>query len=374
MASAKGIRQVGYFDCAGGGQVVVEGTIAYIGHMESPAGTSIVDVSDPANPKLLAHIEVEPGSHSHKVRVGNGLMLVNRELYPKGRSKPSAGYRGGYEVFDISNPKKPRSLYRWSEKGKGVHRFDFDGRYAYLSPTMEGYLGNIVMIVDLANPEKPEEVGRWWKPGQWIAGGEEPSWERDAHHCHHPLRFGSRLYTSYWMGGTFILSIEDMSKPKLVSHIMLPEPHACPHHTALRLPFELEGRTLMLLAEEDVWRTPEQPAARLWTVDIGDEHHPEIIGSFQMKELDQGPVPSFTACHQPAERITGTEVPVAYFAKGVRIVDISRPLEMREIAHYVPDIASGYEKTQSNDVTTDDRGLIYLIDRYRGLSILERTE
>ena len=31
------------------------------------------------------------------------------------------------------------------------------------------------------------------------------------------------------------------------------------------------------------------------------------------------------------------------------------------------------ERVQSNDVTVDDRGLIYLLDRVRGLSILERT-
>ena len=60
--------------------------------------------------------------------------------------------------------------------GNGVHRFTFDGRYAYISPEMDGYVGNIVMILDLADPVKPREVGRWWMPGQWTAGGETPSW------------------------------------------------------------------------------------------------------------------------------------------------------------------------------------------------------
>ena len=53
-----------------------------------------------------------------------------------------------------------------------MHRFDFDGRYAYISPTMDGYVGNIVMILDLKDPARPQEVGRWWMPGQWTAGGE----------------------------------------------------------------------------------------------------------------------------------------------------------------------------------------------------------
>jgi hypothetical protein len=32
-ASARGLRQVGYFDCAGGGQVVVDGRVAFVAHM-----------------------------------------------------------------------------------------------------------------------------------------------------------------------------------------------------------------------------------------------------------------------------------------------------------------------------------------------------
>ena len=64
MSSAKGLRQVGYFDCPGGGQIVVAGTTAFIGHMRAPAGTSIVDIADPAHPRLLARLEMPPGTHS----------------------------------------------------------------------------------------------------------------------------------------------------------------------------------------------------------------------------------------------------------------------------------------------------------------------
>ena len=39
----------------------------------------------------------------------------------------------------------------------------------------------------------------------------------------------------------------------------------------------------------------------------------------------------------------------------------------------MPDVPEGSERVQSNDVTVDNRGLIYLLDRVRGLSILERT-
>ena len=51
MAVAKGLKVVGYFDCAGGGQVVVRNNVAYVGHVKPPNGTSIIDVSDPAKPR-----------------------------------------------------------------------------------------------------------------------------------------------------------------------------------------------------------------------------------------------------------------------------------------------------------------------------------
>ena len=40
--------------------------------------------------------------------------------------------------------------------------------------------------------------------------------------------------------------------------------------------------------------------------------------------------------------------------------------------HFLPDVPEGSQRVQSNDVTTDDRGLFYLLDRLRGLTILER--
>jgi len=44
MGQGKGIKEVAYFDCAGGGQVVVDRNVAYVGNMRSPDGTTIVDV------------------------------------------------------------------------------------------------------------------------------------------------------------------------------------------------------------------------------------------------------------------------------------------------------------------------------------------
>lgn len=55
------------------------------------------------------------------------------------------------------------------------------------------------------------------------------------------------------------------------------------------------------------------------------------------------------------------------------MLDVSNPRAMREIAYYVPEPPAGFPRIAINDVTIDDRGLIYAIDRNRGLFILERT-
>ena len=54
MPAAKNTKLISHIDCPGGGQVWVDGNTLYIGHMRAPTGTSIVDISDPRNPKTLA--------------------------------------------------------------------------------------------------------------------------------------------------------------------------------------------------------------------------------------------------------------------------------------------------------------------------------
>ncbi|MEA2990686.1 MAG: hypothetical protein QOG83_3397 [Alphaproteobacteria bacterium] len=372
MSSEKGIREVGWFDCAGGGQIVVDKGIAYVGHMAAPHGTSIVDVRDPKNPKGLASLEMPTGTHSHKARVSGGIMVVNHEAFPP-QGAPPAGWRGGFGVYDVSEPSKPRPITRWETSGSGCHRYDLDGHLLFTSATLDGYHGTIMMIFDLKDPAKPQEVGRWWMPGQWTAGGETPTWKGFAHRCHHPLRHGDRLYVSYWQGGFVILDIADMSKPKFVAGLDWSPPFPSPTHSAVPVPFEINGRKILMVADEDVMPLFPGPPAFLWMVDITVEERPVPFATFQIDALDGSPQPTMTGCHQPVEKVTGTEIPAAWFANGLRVIDISRPRAPREVAHFMPDPPPESKRLSSNDVFVDERGLIYLLDRVRGFHILERV-
>lgn len=115
--TTRGIKPVGYFDCPGGGQVVVSGDVAYIAHIKPPHGTTIVDVSDPARPRKLAELTVPHNVHSHKVRVVDGASRLTgmtpstwNDANGTGRVSSVAWFAHGLRIVDIANPHAPREV------------------------------------------------------------------------------------------------------------------------------------------------------------------------------------------------------------------------------------------------------------------------
>ena len=361
------IKQLGRMDLPGGGSVVVENGYAYVGHMDPPHGTSIIDVKDPRNPKVVSHIEIAEGLHSHKVRVSGDVMLVNYERY-----KAKQELQAGMKIFDISDKSKPREIGFYKNHGKGVHRFTFDGRYAYISPTMEGYNGNIAVVLDMKNPVKPEEVCRWWMPGQWTAGGETATWQGGATRCHHPIRKGDRLYISYWHGGFAIVDISKMSQPKTVSMLDWSPPYPCPTHTTLPMQNKIMERDWLIVTDEEVGeKLDETHNAFLWVVDITKETLPLPVATFIVPFEGKSTGQFRFGAHQPAEQVYGNTLYVTWFGGGLRAVDFSNPYIPKEVGYYIPNPGKGQKAVMSNDVFHDKDGKLYLIDRYDGLEILE---
>ena len=124
---------------------------------------------------------------------------------------------GGFRIFDISDRTSPKLIQHQLTGGGGVHRFDMDERYAYISTEMDGFLGAMLVTYDMRDPQRPQEVSRWWLPGQHIAAGEKPNWSGKRHRLHHALRFGNEMFASCWHGGFRIVDVADLSKPKTVA-------------------------------------------------------------------------------------------------------------------------------------------------------------
>jgi hypothetical protein len=117
-----------------------------------------------------------------------------------------------------------------------------------------------------------------------------------------------------------------------------------------------------------------RPHGCLWTFDITNIEKIQPLAIFEVSELDSPwsrAAPGRFGAHQFQEHMKDTLVYCAWFAGGLRIVDIADPAAPREVGHFIPQPASGRTAPQTNDVDVDDRGLVYIVDRYTGFDILE---
>ena len=290
--------------------------------------------------------------------------------------------QGGFKIYDISDRTKPKLITHHKTHGRGVHRFDMDETYAYISTEMPGYIGNMLVIYDIRNPAKPEEVSRWWLPGQHLAGGEKPTWSGRQHRLHHTVRVGNQLFAGCWHGGVRVIDVSDIRKPQTIGEYNYHPPFPEPSHTFMDVPFPINGRRIALAIDEEdhahdaeeMHRRRGRPHGCLWVLDITDLAHIQALSIFTVSELDSPysrAAPGRFGAHQFHERMTDTLVYCTWFAGGLRIVDIADPTAPQEVGHYIPEPATGQAGPQTNDVDLDSRGLIYLVDRGPGFNILE---
>jgi hypothetical protein len=415
---AKNIRRIAHLDIPGGGQVIVRDGLALIGHIEPPYGTSILDVSDPANPRLLSQIMLEGNaSHSHKARFAGDrdLIVVNREMHDrdflrkgfalaeesaafkarKGRDPTDAelatllrapverldelravaarGYdEGGIRLYDISDPANPVPAGDRRTGGIGVHRFDCDAPYAYISTEMEGYVGNIIVIYDIADPANVTEVSRWHMPGQHVATGETPDWQGVQNRVHHGLRVGDELWTSCWHAGFRVIDLSDIAAPKTVAAHNYHPPFPEPTHTVMPLPGLHGGRRVAVCVDEEHPHATGQPHAFLWLFDVTGFDAPWARAHLNENGVYAHVQPEIygPGAHQFQEHCRDGLIYCTWFSAGLRVIDVCNPLRPTERGYFVPPPAPGFPAPQSNDVDVDDDGVIYLLDRVNGLDIL----
>jgi len=391
------VRLLGHHDLQGRDslQVVLKGSYAYIGHhrgeernpltgaMETN-GTTIVDVSNSRQPRVVRHIPGHRGAESRAVQVvekfrdGKDYLLRNQE---------SSSFTG-FEIWDISDRSNPELISR-IEGLLAAHKSWWDAKtgYAYLSGTQPGWKGQHLIIYDLRNPHKPRFVSSWGLPGQ------RPGEEGPRVSLHHPVISGNRAYLSYLTGGdVVILDITDKTKPEKVAHLDFSPPFSGTHTAVpfpgLKVPNFTKGygdvRNFLVVSEEAMGFGCQEIRKQLYIVDVTEETHPVPVATYKVPDGDFCERGGRFGPHQFAETrdgeiIGGSLLYVAYFNAGLRVVDLSNAFQPREVGYYVPDAA---EKTkgrprraiQTNDVDLDYRGLIYITDRAgAGLHILEFT-
>ncbi len=445
--AAENVRLVGYNDLQGRTALVVttksdaaNGSWVYVGHHEAFAkrsrcsnpitgkmewnGTSILDIADPAKPRLVWHIPNETNRNSRGVTVvydykfdgsGRDYLLRNSEALTEGET----GTDLKYQIFDITTRDSDPSKISLVAEIKGTppnscgrgcggdfimraHKgwWSQDTGYFYAASGEPGFRNVIIQIFDLKNPKDPKLVGRAWIPG--LKDG-EPGYE--GQYSHHPVvdEQNKRLYVGYRNAGGQIASfdISNPAQPKLVWEVDMNPPHRGPHTVSPIVYTEVPNfgkgalpRTYAFVVDEaagagDSKPCPNPVRTASYMIDITTEAKPFPVSVWQVPVGDFCEKGGRFGPHQSADTVNGQInrfedklAWIAYFNAGVRVVDLSDPYNLREVGYYIPKTnQNSYAMAadqpvviQMNDVDIDHRGLAYASDRVgTGLFVLEYT-
>jgi len=398
-------------------------------------GLSIVDVTNPAAPKYLAHVPPtgDEANGTQHVQVCDG-----RELSKGDAAKVYAirtNGQVGYEVLDVTDPAKPAFLTTIAATGtssrpksdrgnRETHKFQWDCStgVAYMNGTAQDWrVTRVLQAFDVSDPKAPKHIRDFALEGyEPNAAGPMP--EPQVAGLHQPFVVGKRMYLGYNSGDDGVLQILDTDKflhgdtaakdplkptadslryPQIARYDM---PSYWGVHTAKPIygftiadygdNRDARTRDLLLVSSESETFRCQEPRDVMTIFDITEERHPSPISTFQVPEEPGdfchrggrfGPH-SFADAYHP--KFDKTLVVLAYFNAGVRVVDIRNPFEPKEVARFIPEITANTSDScieidgkrecqkaiQTNNVNIDDRGYIYALDRAStGLHILELT-
>jgi len=386
---------------------------ALTGRIE-PNGTAILDVTEPKQPKLLAHIPGAPGGGAQMVRVCNGSELPRADkgkvylLRPFGNS--------AQEVWDVTDPVRPRLVSRVAVGLHGTHKnwWECDSGIAYLVSGVPGWrTSRMTQIYDLGNPAKPVFIRNFGLTGQQPgATGPVPT------ALHGPISTGpkgNRVYFGYGTSSHGILQIVDREKllhgPKepTTENLLYPQvgrldlgPDAGVHTAFPVLGMELAAsakhkqsgsRDFVVVTSESLADECREPRQMAWMVDVSNEAKPRAVASWTVPEASgnfcsRGGRFGTHSSNESFSPIYYKRIMFfAHFNAGVRAVDIRDPYQPKEVGYYVPAATDQTDKRcvrtgtgaerchgviQTNNVEVDDRGYIYIVDRaHTGMHILE---
>jgi hypothetical protein len=415
----QGDRWIAYVGHHGGNKELPEPVNPLTGKPELN-GTSIVDVTDPANPKYLHHI---PGERGIDEQGGAQMTRVCA-----GRALPKADPRKTYllrtfgnsahEVWDVTDPANPSLIVR-IDGLRGTHKswWECDTGIAYLvSGAPQWRVSRMTQVYDLSDPARPLKIRDFGLPGQQPgANGPVPT---ALHGMISTGPVGNRIYFGYGTNKGGVVQIVDRQKllegpkeptPDNLRYPVVGQLELSPlvgAHTTFPLgnmsipefAHDAEGatRNMIMVVGEQIKNECQAGETRqmVWFVDATIEQEPMVVSHQDVPETSGdfcqrgGRFGSHASNESMAPVFYRKLAFVSWFNAGVRAIDVRDPYAPREVGYFIPSITeatakrcisvAGQERCkvaiQSNNVETDDRGFVYVVDRANtGLHILDVT-
>jgi choice-of-anchor B domain-containing protein len=248
-------------------------------------GLSIVEVTDPRNPRRIAHV---PGAASQwrEVRTYREYVYVTTEA------------RTGLDIVDMRDPSRPRKVQTWSQTFASAHSLwiDTDRALLYAHGTRNaGGTSTGMQVLDLGpDPENPRPVGSFTD-----------------YYVHDSYGRGNVLYAAAINSG--FLALLDVSNPARITEITrFPTGGAFTHNAWLTA----DGRYL--------FTTDEVPNRPLEGWDLLNPRSPRKVAEYIAAP---GSIPHNVL-------IDGTRMVVSHYTEGVHLLDVSNPEQPRRLGFY----------------------------------------
>ena len=404
--------------------------IAYVGHhggtaynpltrQEETNGTSIVDVTNPREPRYLHHLPGPPGAGeaggAQMARVCDGDDLPGAANDGRVYMLRTFGNEG-HQVWDVSRPASPQLVSTVVSGLLGTHKnfWECNTGIAYLVSGVPGWRTNrMTQVFDLSDPANPEFIRNFGLVGQEPGSTVMPV----PVGLHGPISLGNRVYFGYGTSSNGLMQIVD--REKLLTGASAPTPAnlSFPEVSRMRTSslvgahttFPVLGipvadqsrftrgatRDIVVIVNESTANECREAHQMVFLADSTDETTPQVISNYRVREsegqyCERG---GRFGAHSSNENMTPIYyrkiVFIAYFNAGVRAVDIRDPFEPKEVGRFIPaetgntdercvTLPGGGERcktaVQTNNVEVDDRGYVYIVDRANtGMHILRAT-
>ncbi len=209
----QGNRYIAYIGHHGNSKDVPKPINRLTGQAESN-GTSILDVTDPANPKYLKHIPGAPelgnqgGAQMTRICAGTSLPRADRSKFYLLRTFGTKAH----ETWDVTDPENPKLLATIGGNYRDTHKnwWECETGIAYLVSGVAGWRARrMTEIYDLSDPAKPVKIRDFGLPGQEPGStGAVPT------DLHGPISMPevNRVYFGYGTSTGGILQIVDREK------------------------------------------------------------------------------------------------------------------------------------------------------------------